>query len=367
MKVAWIADIHVGNHGSCGGAYSAGLNERCRITIDALWAACRMAEQRGCRALVVLGDIFDSSRPSPQIVAAVGRVLDSFEGEVFVIAGNHDMNSATQGDHALGPLSLCSRVAVVDRPATYERDGEALVLVPFQPGPAHEWLPAATAEALDKRSISSSTTLHLGIHLGIRDSDIAARHAWASSAHDAVDLELLTKLCRAHGIRTAIAGNWHSRRRWPGNPDIIQCGALVPTGWDNPGLQNYGSVWITDGNALAQFFEVVSARFVDYDPNMPLPGWRDLFVRCRAEPKDISVRSAELLKLREAGKIRDFKVVPDRAQAEEQAASASAAARAAETLESAVHEFIERMPVPPKVNRESIHTAVRRHMQGGSG
>ena len=84
----------------------------------------------------------------------------------------------------------------------------------------------------------------------------------------------------ACGMTSVIAGNWHKTHTWtvgevveipavgpailpnlpptkdteleglrqktPCRLSAVQCGALVPTGWDNPGLEGYGSLWFWD-------------------------------------------------------------------------------------------------------------------------
>jgi hypothetical protein len=47
------------------------------------------------------------------------------------------------------------------------------------------------------------------------------------------------------------AGDWHERKHWHSahgsSLDILQVGALVPTGWDNPGGHGYGTLatWVS--------------------------------------------------------------------------------------------------------------------------
>ena len=242
-NVAFVADVHVGNHRRFGGTAVAGLNARCVECVDALRDALRVATRERASAFVILGDLFDTSSPSPQQLSAVMGVLAASTVPVVVLLGNHDICSDAAGDHALAPLQYVPGVTVVDSPQVLHELG--LVLVPYQPGDASEWLPSVVD------SIGPHAGYTLGLHLGIETDDTPS---FLKGSHDAVTASLLTDLCSDYGFAGVVSGNWH--KRWTasyfltGHSDdgggrdvsLIQCGALVPTGFDNPGLIGYGSV-----------------------------------------------------------------------------------------------------------------------------
>ena len=201
MKPFFVADVHVGNHRRWGGPVKVGLNNRAREVLDALRLAVGHTNNVG-EPLVVLGDLFDTASPSPQMVYAVGEVLGQCENGCYVLLGNHEFRSADEGDHALTPLSWLENVEVVDVPTL---DGRTL-FVPFQPGPAKEWLPDVLAGFQDdSRPVADVLCLHLGIEDG-------ETPPWLRGADDSVTVDQLIDLAKEYGFREVYAGNWHKHK-----------------------------------------------------------------------------------------------------------------------------------------------------------
>jgi hypothetical protein len=229
--IALIADLHIGNMKRNGGPVTAGLNARCQQAIDALAGAVAGAIARHAEALIVAGDVFHVADPDPQIITAVAKVLTTRRLHVFVLLGNHDQVSSAPGDNALGPLALAPNIEIVETPRVVSLSGKRLLLLPFQPGDARAWIPKAITG-----DYSDMPTL-LVTHTGIYDAEFP-RHL--ASAPDAAPLELFRELHARHGLQASTAGNWHSRRYW--EPDVLQIGALGPTGFGNPGFEGYGTL-----------------------------------------------------------------------------------------------------------------------------
>src|SRR5260370_428206 len=142
MRIGFCADCHIANHRQFGGQLVSGLNERCRLCLDVLANALKRAGECGCADVVILGDLFDSDRPSPQEVAAVQYVIYRSNIRVSMLVGNHDKTSEAPGDHALAPLWQVANV--YERPSSYVvpdgiKHGTTLLHVPWQPGPAYDW------------------------------------------------------------------------------------------------------------------------------------------------------------------------------------------------------------------------------------
>ena len=49
-----------------------------------------LANERGCRLMLLSGDIFDGAEPYPETVQALKQALSCFDGWVFIAPGNHD-------------------------------------------------------------------------------------------------------------------------------------------------------------------------------------------------------------------------------------------------------------------------------------
>lgn len=362
-KIAFVADLHVANHKMHGGPVVAGLNTRCRLVLKALAAACVRANELGCGALVVAGDVFDYTTPEPQVIAATSEAMACFDGHVYLMVGNHDQVSAAPGDHALGPLARAGSVTVVERPQHVRFAGVNLFLVPFYPGAAaQDYL--ADALAWDKEAPRPPGNSVLCTHLGITDEDTAF---FLRDARNAMPADVLRNL----GFSAVFSGDWHSRAQWY-DGSVMQVGALAPTGWDNPGVDGYGTLAVYDsefsGEERAVSWEVVPGpRFlVGPQDEEELRRLRDagctVFVRLKADADSTPMALAWLQDAKEKGLVHAGEARMDDAAVSEQASSAARAARSATTLEDAVTRFCAEVGLAPDVDREEVTTRVRRYL-----
>lgn len=360
--VGTIADVHVSNHRRFGGGAVSGINRRARLVLGALQSAVDVARERRLSELVVCGDVFDSTRPEPQVIREVQRALSSLDGdgcEVVMLVGNHDQASTAPGDHALGPLVPCG--TVVERPVVLRRRDTNLVCIPYLPGAASTWFEAAVKQAVGEHLAHSQAAQHnprlLMLHLGIEDDDTPP---WLRGSHDSVRIELLADVCDDYGIKAAFAGNWHDHKRYGaregGSFDhIVQIGALAPTGFDNPGLDGYGTVTVWDNGNL-DIVTVPGPRFVKVRTEDELntlvsklsPGMPErVFVSMVELPDRLTERQSQLAVLTATGLIEDFEVLPDDQVAKAQARSAATAAQHADTMAAAVERYVAEMPLDP--------------------
>ncbi len=373
-RIAWVADVHLGNHLRWGGPIVNAMNTRCRDVLTTLQLAVDKARELGCSEFVILGDLFDTSRPSPQLVAATQKVLGQQPGEmrVSVLLGNHDMVSMAEGDHALGPLAPLKNVEVVSCPAVWGlRDGWQCILVPFQVGRARDWLPGAVKEALEAGGTGKVNGRFLGIHLGVQH---AGTPPFLADAKDSITVEELRSLMEEHEISAVLAGNWHNRYRADlKEGTILQVGTVSPTGFDNPGVKGYGTLAILDtslsGKDRVTHVEIPGPRFVISEAPAPLvkvmakhqaseAGWR-LYVKRISEDQEEKVKdAAELRALQEEGKIAGFEVDVDRGEARAKLATAAHEARRATSADEAVSRYVGRMPLETGVERADVLAAV---------
>ncbi len=238
--IAFFADLHAANHRRHGGPKEAGINRRCRQVLDTLKRAVDRVNERRCAALVILGDLFDTTRPEPQIVAEVQQILKCANMPVYILMGNHDLVSTTPGDHALGPLAPVARI--IDDGVLLQIGKLQLCCVPFQPGPAIDWLPSRLA-MWNPQATNLPTALLL--HLGLASDDTPV---YLRGTPDTIPADLVIDLCKQYGFSACFAGHWHTHRVFCEDPLVVQVGALCPTGFDNCGLDGYGSLLIWDGH-----------------------------------------------------------------------------------------------------------------------
>lgn len=374
--IAAIADVHLANHRRFGGATVAGLNDRARAILRALTEASTVAVENGAGALVVLGDLFDSAAPTPQLVAAAMAVLapPRVPYPIHIMLGNHDLVSDDLGDHALGPFAHVPGVTVHTKPAiVHPTPGMELAIVPYQSGEARVWLPEVLDGLLGGQAPGTRRRV-LALHLGIHDHCIRERHAWAEAAHDAVSTSLLIELCQEHDISQVIAGNWHRRESWEvvavpnsGAIDILQVGALVPTGWDNAGLEGYGTVALIDGRSR-RHVEVRGPRFVDVTcaaelDALPVRSTRhDLYVRWVAPPEDMVGVGEVLRQAVERHRIKGYTVQVEQSAVKAQAREAAVQVRSATTLTDALARYVRDAPFDPAVDRDEVLDRSREYL-----
>ena len=358
-RLAFVADVHVGNPSTFSGPVVAGINTRGAEVLATLEKA---VEAAGSSTLVICGDLFDTSSPSPQLIAEVQRIL-SQASHVVVLLGNHDQVSDAFGDNALGPLTPLPNVMTVECAEALPLEDCTLLAVPFQTGDCREWFPEAVAAIA-----SVPTPKHhkkvLVFHLGIIDQNTPS---FLRKAHDAIELEVVQELVKKHGIDAAFCGNWHNPRAWR---NIVQCGALCPTGWDNPEW-NYGRVWTYDTNTqVLAFREIPGPRFLSVEDMEDAEGCVEkanqyghkLYLTLKGEA---GADPAMLETVREWGVTA--RAVADNEAAREATRAAASAVKQASTLQSALAGFIAKMPVEEGVDREKIRAMAQKYLaQGGA-
>jgi hypothetical protein len=370
VKIAFIGDLHIGNHRSYGGPLVAGLNDRCRAVLGALERALVWANSQGCTDAVVLGDVFDTPKPLPQQLAATRRALGTFSGAVHLLLGNHDRVSAELGDHALGPLhevaeqaGLEANVFVYDTPTVIGDSTVSMLLCPFDARPVLEWLPAELEN--HGRHMRGRARVVCG-HFGLWDRAQAGAQPWLAGSADAVEAQAVATVLGAADVSRLYVGNYHTPHRWQiGEVVLEQLGALVPTGFDNAGHE-YGQVvtWPEGDRVL-----VPGPRFVVVSGLASLQVAADrarderctLYAEWRCAPdsyEDVTAACAAFGQVE--GLHVDVRI--DRQHAREQAQRAAGAARRSETLVEAVHEYVAKCGLLAQVSREDVLSEVKRFL-----
>lgn len=366
MHVAAIADLHIGNHRRFGGVPVVGINDRCRMTLDALAEAVKRARAKGAKTFLSAGDLFDDAKPSPQILSAVQDILRPAEMDIILLVGNHEQESTAPGDHALGPLREWA--TVVDKPCVLQRRGGSILCLPYDPRPASEWF----GPVVDELMLTGSADL-LAVHLGILDD---ATPPWLRESRDAIPAQTVLARMDTHEIPFGVAGNWHNHGAWgenPERPNLVQCGALVPTGWDNEGLSGYGGlVFFTDAGASADVIpgpRFVKARnlteFKKTEKRAAKEGLR-VYMRFIVSPDEMTSMTAELDLAKTRGVIVDGDAEADAALVTAAARTAAHGARKAETLEEALTSFVREMPLDDDLDRSEVLSLSRGYLGGGA-
>jgi hypothetical protein len=355
-----MADVHLGNHRAFGGPVVNGVNHRCDEALGVLAAAM---DEAGASPAVILGDLFDSPAPLPQVITRAMSVLNP---RTTLLVGNHEQVSTAPGDHALGPLeSVCG--GVVDGPFLCSVDDADIMFVPYRPGDAVDTLPF-DLEGVPGLTRRSNRPCILAMHYGIWTPDDPD---YMRGAPDAVALDAVRRLASKYDIQAVFSGHWHTHRILMENPLIVQVGALVPTGWDNEGFDGYGTVIRYDPLKRTMAVKHLSGpRFMKW-PWPPAAvdafrdqGWNHIYLRVPA-PMAMSREVGRWIQdLVKADKITDGEFVPDDEPARQAARDAADAARSADTLAEALAAFISAMPLDEGIDRAEILAKAREYLGG---
>jgi hypothetical protein len=227
-----------------------GLNVRAREIVATLARASQASAKLGCDAFWVLGDLFDNTKPTPQLVRAVAEALLSgrHKQPAHVLLGNHDLVSSADHDHAAASLAMIGGIKVFSSPTVLMQDGCQIIVVPYQAGVASNWLMTALAE----KAVGTITGPRILLsHLGIWDD---ATPPYLKAARDAIGLGQLRWLMDMHNIDATLAGNWHSYKRWPRSGgggaqpgrDVTIPGTLTPAGFQEQKPELTGQLIVHD-------------------------------------------------------------------------------------------------------------------------
>lgn len=266
MTLAFVADVHVANHKRWGGPTEGGLNRRgldCVATIES--AALKAAELRAS-AFIVLGDLFDHTRPSPPLVAATTQAIRKFSGEQWVLLGNHDRQSMHDRDHACASMAQCG-IRVAASPTVANFSDAEVALVPYGHGEAKDWLTTALAQLVPHWSGNTGKRRILATHLGIWDEETPA---YLKAAKDAVSVGFMRWICNAHKIDAVFAGNWHSHAVWGppvgGPPPLIVIpGTVCPASFSDPQVPGSMIMHQPGSHSLSRIFIMASPLFLKPD------------------------------------------------------------------------------------------------------
>lgn len=395
--LAFMADVHVGNHRKFGGGLVRGVNDRCSLTLHTLRRAMEFCSEQGAEDIVIAGDLFHAANPSPQLIHRVGHQVLSTDKVIHLLVGNHDQISAGAADHAMAPYSLIQqgvqRFSARETPLyLYElpmvkwlrRNNEDidLIMVPFIPGRAEDYLNEVMDDAVSDQ-LRHGTHRILCLHLGIWDDET---QPFLRGCNDAVSLDLVRELIFSYDLRLVIAGNWHSHRQWQfenfnGEPVfVVQCGALCPTGFSDLGTEDKGNVVLWDGLA-PEFKSIPGPRFFKFTgvdqtadfleervadvANEPL-GY-SYFIKVIAADDEVADVESMVEEAKEKGvPIKGVEISRDDAVERSAARTAASMARKTENIEEALHSYIEVFPINDLSDRDSIKNRVLEYRKNAS-
>ena len=298
MAISVIADVHLANHAKCGGPLVGGINTRARMILDVL----REAVQRAPAGhLFVLGDLFDTSKPEPVLIAAVQDIFGERKDDlaIHLLVGNHDASSEAKDHNAMAPLKTVATVH--EKPCRLGgiQGQPDILLLPYNVNVVEQlehWLPTSYKAVL------------VFAHCGIKDDGTPF---FLKEDKNAIHINKLREFQRDFpGFIGFAAGDWHVQKLWRRDleqlPDITQVGALVPTGWDNPDMFGYGAIstWSRGlGDVGWSSYRIRGPRFFDslFDGSNSTAQGHTPFVRLRVPASEVEQAKARCEKFKGLG------------------------------------------------------------------
>lgn len=235
-----------------------------------------LAAERGADAVLVAGDVFDSTSPSDDTLRRARAALESFAGPWVLLPGNHDPARAEGVWTRLRSLGLPDNVLVADRPEPIILAEARLQVLPAPLQRAHDtadltaWFDAAPRESR-------------AVRVGLAHGSVLSRLPAEADARNPVAEDR----ARRAGLDYLALGDWHgtmqidARTWYAGTPEA-----------DRPKANDSGNVLIVHvpGPGAAPTIEPV--RVGRYR-------WRDerATVHCAADVEALAARLGTLAPL----------------------------------------------------------------------
>jgi hypothetical protein len=360
------------------------MNDRCRLTLAALRRAVAHGRGAGCERLVVLGDLFDSSDPSPPVLAETTEALLprqhlSWDGAAYALVGNHDRGGPA-GHHALRTLAQHGVAVTEDATVHTNAAGNFALAFAHQP---HELMLRRLRSHVPMANREAHVE-NVWLHSGVRD---ARTPPWlAQSGVDVEELfdfaqrqaDVLREQADPPDVRV-FAGDWHEHRTWERDLDggglvrVVQVGCTAPTGFDNPGLDAYGWGVVEDavpdrrgGRAQLIPFRVPGPRFLVFKTEAEVRAAaaarllghpnadHTLFVRWDCSPHEQQRAAALLADYRDRGAFYAAEVSPQTGEATARAATVARGVAAGHGVLAALVAYVEAMPLDGGLSRDGV-------------
>lgn len=295
--LAVTADLHLASHQAHGGQMRDGLNERGRICVAAFRASLRKAREAGAWYFAA-GDIFNSWKPEPALVAAVQRAIQEEchdPSRVVLVAGNHDMQDSSPLSASTSLEPLQHHATLVRGPTWFHLPGVSVLCVSF----TSDKPMADHLEEVLSLDLPEEVQYHrvLITHVGVTDS---MSPSWLKGKKDAMDSGHLLALLCAAGFDGAFVGNYHAHQIWeagPGNtPWIVQCGTMTPWNHSDEGeFPKVGGMALYTPGQLPTMVEIPGPRLLTLQPGeeMPKAGANQYFVRGVVAPDGAKAEGLE--------------------------------------------------------------------------
>lgn len=126
LRVVHTSDVHLGAYA---GSSDAKWEERRELMETAVAGVINLGNELNADALIIAGDFFDNDRVTDETVRFAGQQIRRFEGQTFLIPGNHDPMDPGSIYWRHDLEAMAPRLTIVRAPAGEYVEPEALDLV----------------------------------------------------------------------------------------------------------------------------------------------------------------------------------------------------------------------------------------------
>lgn len=165
MKIAIIADPHIGDYAYSKTDSETGLDTRLLDTLNNLEYSINYSIENDVKLYIIIGDIYRVKNPNSKIRRQFAKRIKKLVKnniEVILMTGNHDMTTSSDGAHALSEAQefsgLIDDFAVYSKPIIISRnnkngDATELYILPFVNRSAEQLLTASDFNNFQKEKI----------------------------------------------------------------------------------------------------------------------------------------------------------------------------------------------------------------------
>lgn len=298
---AIISDLHFHNWSTFATTDSNGVNSRLWLLIDEVERVARDLHSRGGRTIIIAGDVFHvRGKIAPSVLNPVielfERLIKGLGMEVYIIAGNHDLEGKESNrlGSAITALEGVGCVCVSDEGQAVALDGvgdKAAALVPW-----HEELGAL------KKLIEGMPHKE--------DVDLVIHAPMNYVIKGIPDTGLDPTWLQGLGFRNVFSGHYHNHKAF-GN--VYSIGAIAHHSWSDVGTT--AGYLIVDGDTGDVNFRATSCpQFVELTPDMSVEEMAleadGNYVKARVNTSD-ATEIAGLRKLLEDHGAKGVVIVPE--------------------------------------------------------
>ncbi len=253
-KILAISDVHMSNSLPHAVPGKRGITNRLRDQTRLWKAVAKDVERFHVDCVLILGDLFDKSRPSPTTLVEMVRIIVGLPCQVAILAGNHDAEQITGGRfnvEAFGAMDKPNVRYLRPNAMFSPRSWLHFYPVPFCPSAeAMEQIGRArqTMEARHGNPVDQNILL-------LHHSIVGCEHlGW--TCDDGLDAEAVCE-----GFDSVLAGHFHQTQRFGPDLEGLYLGA--------PMHHNYGDVEREASYYVFGFRKGAEPREAKRDPGAP--------------------------------------------------------------------------------------------------